>query len=973
MAETPLDRLNKYVQTIQGVKSLFEPSAYKQKKDSLRMARDEKILTKHLDRMNVTYDNDELNKQWVKLKQYYDSNLDGMNEEITYLFQEAENDFKNQYSDNSNYEHEIDKFKSYRDELSGLYENYVDVQTHMDNGTIHPKLYDESSSYYMKELLPYINTETKSITNTKGIPKDIKWKSHQDVMLTDIADTIKNGYMDKYVGWKEGLTQNHTKRVQNTAWGKQIEEWTDIANGALRELLDDNRIDANEYKYIAEDFTAGTSDGVKYLQNQKTQANNAKSAGYIQTLSDATPRLDYLYKSIYQLEGDFTGDVMGSSGEPITVDTQSDRDTLISQLQSEAVSLENKILNADRFFTSINGESWFQSDGHQSYIDANSDFITQPWLKDARNFYDEVLTNSTKSLGGNYIINEQRDLEYQSKNNYNFSEDVGAPIILANANHSQEFEQVIAGYDDEMVKAGYAEYIDGVLSFKNDEIEAQYTDYKNNVMTAYNDFSGQYDASLANMNLMDMPFDEKHSEETDEEFGERVSNYDNGRIKHDAYDYMARYGHHLEDILAFPYDGIESGNEIFEFVDFNTKNVNFVNRDDYSESFEYLRDGGENENITSDFRNTLMLIPDQVSDKVHSNYESGDMSASSVIARIKEIKQEFSTLDNSNILGNTKSTLLTILENKMTTDESFKNAFESEMERYVTDKQTALRDESLHDEYGKYIVPHAYALPGGGMEFESKNEYWKWVVDDFRGHIDNHRAFKEEQDNWETEFGEKFRNVITLGGYEDKYWEKVIEEVDNALKSQGFQTYTGGGLDYDDETIRHTLFAPDTARTGHASTKPWIYERAYQYYRRLNQQYDPSGASDAESAGIDNRDEVMLKALGSPFTQDVKDNFGNLTEKFEENLAAKVALSIENQLLQQILQEEFPEIYEGFYDEENQEYYPDYSATASLEALIKSKVNPEGSDGDPQLSTKSSTYDKSRNDMNAFLQSITSF
>ena len=76
MAETPLDRLNKYVQTIQGVKSLFEPSAYKQKKDSLRMARDEKILTKYLDRMNVTYDNDELNKQWVKLKQYYDSNLD---------------------------------------------------------------------------------------------------------------------------------------------------------------------------------------------------------------------------------------------------------------------------------------------------------------------------------------------------------------------------------------------------------------------------------------------------------------------------------------------------------------------------------------------------------------------------------------------------------------------------------------------------------------------------------------------------------------------------------------------------------------------------------------------------------------------------------------------------------------------------------------------------------------------------------
>ena len=78
-------------------------------------------------------------------------------------------------------------------------------------------------------------------------------------------------------------------------------------------------------------------------------------------------------------------------------------------------------------------------------------------------------------------------------------------------------------------------------------------------------------------------------------------------------------------------------------------------------------------------------------------------------------------------------------------------------------------------------------------------------------------------------------------------------------------------------------------------------------------------------------------------------------------------------MYQQILQKEFPEIYEGFYDEENMEYYPDYSATASLEALIKSKVNPEGSDGDPQLSTKSSAYDKSRNDMNAFLQSITSF
>ena len=48
----------------------------------------------------------------------------------------------------------------------------------------------------------------------------------------------------------------------------------------------------------------------------------------------------------------------------------------------------------------------------------------------------------------------------------------------------------------------------------------------------------------------------------------------------------------------------------------------------------------------------------------------------------------------------------------MTTDESFKNAFESEMEKYVTNKQTELRDESIHDEYGKYIVPNTYALPG---------------------------------------------------------------------------------------------------------------------------------------------------------------------------------------------------------------------------------------------------------------------
>ena len=116
----PIDRLLKVIQAQQGIKGLFEPTAYQKSKMDMRLARHESIMNTHKDRISKTFSNEVLENDYNQFRQYYVNNVDSMNVEMQELLSATEGDYQRQFAENTDFALQKTSFYADVDDPGGI-------------------------------------------------------------------------------------------------------------------------------------------------------------------------------------------------------------------------------------------------------------------------------------------------------------------------------------------------------------------------------------------------------------------------------------------------------------------------------------------------------------------------------------------------------------------------------------------------------------------------------------------------------------------------------------------------------------------------------------------------------------------------------------------------------------------------------------------------------------------------------------
>ena len=270
--ESPMDRLNERINTIKNIKSLGDPTRSETSTQNRHLVLADS-MAKNMEKM---YDNERLGSSFDRFKEYYNGNIDSMDENTMEIFQYLKDDFVEKYEINSEFIVDKNKLNMQNQEIMQMVDNY-------DNAFKKTEFTSEEigggSGFLVKPIRASIDTdeqfEAKQRDYKEKLPKaramhyrNVKNQLKDYTMKFKEFETEFNGkYHDRINGFNAPFsdlsdTFDNQKEMLSFLWqAAETDGSIDASESrALQHYMDTGSLDEIEkYDKVFTEFTARTT------------------------------------------------------------------------------------------------------------------------------------------------------------------------------------------------------------------------------------------------------------------------------------------------------------------------------------------------------------------------------------------------------------------------------------------------------------------------------------------------------------------------------------------------------------------------------------------------------------------------------------------------------------------------------------------------------------------------------------------